>query len=363
MVEQNRSGAYTQIVYAPTGRKFALMNGQTLQKALVPLPGGGLAAYNSSGLLYYGHPDYLGSIRFASTPSRAMYFDLAHAPFGEVYANSGSTDPAFTGQRQDTVSGLYDFPAREYSNQGHWTSPDPAGLAAVDPAFPQSWNRYAYVRNNAMTLTDPAGLAPQCRNSCPRMRPGPSGCLSGCIFGGFSWYPDEYVEGGYDIFDAIEGAAGTYVSYDIYGRMSFGFSEELWSQTMNFIDNVRSNGISAPFAAPTDPMVSVPGVADLVSSTLPFSGFQVVIQDLGADTVVTGFIPELLSAQANIGSSFRPSFIEYAMAEQLGMDPSDAWKLVDRDDPGAYTAWQYYQEALRQLQSVALSYLPGILGH
>ena len=35
-----------------------------------------------------------------------MYFDLAHAPFGEVYANSGSTDAAFTGQRQDTVAGL-----------------------------------------------------------------------------------------------------------------------------------------------------------------------------------------------------------------------------------------------------------------
>ena len=40
MVEQNGSGVYTQIVYAPGGQKFALMNGQTLQKAFAPLPGG-----------------------------------------------------------------------------------------------------------------------------------------------------------------------------------------------------------------------------------------------------------------------------------------------------------------------------------
>ena len=59
---------------------------------------------------------------------------------------------------QDTVSGLYDFPAREYSIQGRWPSPDPAGLGAVDPTNPQSWNRYAYVVNNPLMLIDPTGL-------------------------------------------------------------------------------------------------------------------------------------------------------------------------------------------------------------
>jgi RHS repeat-associated protein len=55
---------------------------------------------------------------------------------------------------------LYDFPARPYSDQGRWASPDPAGLAAVNPAFPQSWNRYAYVMNNPLGLVDPLGLCP-----------------------------------------------------------------------------------------------------------------------------------------------------------------------------------------------------------
>ena len=70
MVEQNRSGVYKQIVYAPTGGKLALMNGQTLSKAFVPLPAGATAVYTSSGLAYYRHSDWLGSSRLATTPSR-----------------------------------------------------------------------------------------------------------------------------------------------------------------------------------------------------------------------------------------------------------------------------------------------------
>jgi len=156
MVEQNRSGSYTQLLYSPTGFKVSIMNGQSPQKTFVPLPGGAMAVYTTSSM-YYGHSDHLGSLRFASTPSRTMYFDTAYAPFGETYASCGSTDPAFTSQRQDTVSGLYDFPAREYSIQGRWPSPDPAGLAAVDPSNPQSWNRYAYVLNNPLRNVDPTG--------------------------------------------------------------------------------------------------------------------------------------------------------------------------------------------------------------
>src|SRR5208282_2492135 len=82
----------------------------------------------------------------------------AYGPFGEQYANSGTTDLSFTGMNQDTASNVYDFPAREYGIQGRWPSPDPAGLAAVDPSNPQSWNRYAYVGNSPLNSTDPLGL-------------------------------------------------------------------------------------------------------------------------------------------------------------------------------------------------------------
>jgi RHS repeat-associated protein len=161
MVEQDHSGTYTEIVYAPTGAKLALMSGtggSTLQKAFVPLPGKALAVYTSSGLNHYRHSDWLGSTRLTSSTTQTYLSSLAYDPFGGTYATSGTTDPSFTGQNPDTVSGDDDFLFREYSNVGRWVSPDPAGMSAVDPTNPQSWNRYAYVLNNPLANVDPLGL-------------------------------------------------------------------------------------------------------------------------------------------------------------------------------------------------------------
>ncbi len=166
MVEQQRGSSYTQILYGPTG-KLALMNGQAVTKAFIPLPAGATAVYLGSTLSYFRHPDWLGSSRFASTPGRTMYYSGAYAPFGEAYAEAGTADRSFTGQNQDTVpgstTGLYDFLFREYAQYGRWISPDPAGLGAVDPTNPQSWNRYAYVLNSPINLVDPLGLYYRCK--------------------------------------------------------------------------------------------------------------------------------------------------------------------------------------------------------
>jgi RHS repeat-associated protein len=159
MVEQNRSNVYSQIAYAPTGGKLAIMNGQALTKAFVPLSGGSVAVYNASGLAYYRHSDWLGSSRFASTPARALYFDGAYAPYGENYAQTGTTDLSFTGMNQDTVANLFDFPAREYNGiHGRWPSPDPAGISSVHLGDPQTLDRYAYARNSPLNITDPSGM-------------------------------------------------------------------------------------------------------------------------------------------------------------------------------------------------------------
>jgi RHS repeat-associated protein len=158
-VEQNRTGTYTQILYSPMGQKFGLMNGSAVKQYFVPLAGGVQAVYNSSGLQYYRHSDWLGSSRFAGTTSGTVYYDGAYAPFGENYAETGTTDRSFTGQTQDTVNGLYDFLFRQQSSaQGRWLVPDPAGLAAVDLTNPQTWNRYAYVTNDPCDQVDPLGL-------------------------------------------------------------------------------------------------------------------------------------------------------------------------------------------------------------
>ena len=185
MVEQARGTSYTQIVYGADGSKLALTNGQALNKAFIPLPGGAKAIYTSGPTLSrYWHPDWLGSVRLASTPSQTVLGETAYAPYGEAQ-EFGSGDISFTGQNQDTITSgysLYDFPMREHHpTAGRWVSPDPAGLGAVDPSNPQSWNRYAYALNNPTTLTDPLGLDscaawdPTCGGPCV---PGVDNCTS-----------------------------------------------------------------------------------------------------------------------------------------------------------------------------------------
>jgi RHS repeat-associated protein len=87
-----------------------------------------------------------------------MYSDGAYGPFGEAYAQTGTTDLSYTGMNQDTVSNLYDFPAREYGTQGRWPSPDPSGSSSASPTDPQTWNRYAYVTNSPLRYVDATGM-------------------------------------------------------------------------------------------------------------------------------------------------------------------------------------------------------------
>jgi RHS repeat-associated protein len=117
-------------------------------------------------LVQYNHSDWLGSARLLSSPARVATTAMAYAPFGEGYAG-GAPYVQFTGGGNDwtvydsenDTGSLVDFMFRRYSpTQGRWISPDPAGLSAVDPSNPQSWNRYAYVLNNPLRFIDPSGL-------------------------------------------------------------------------------------------------------------------------------------------------------------------------------------------------------------
>jgi hypothetical protein len=107
VVEQNRSGAHTQKIYSPTGFQMQIVNGQTSVYSFSPMPGGGATIWSApAGAEYYRHADWLGSSRFASTYTRTVFYDGAYAPFGEQYANSGTSDLSFTGMDSDTSSNL-----------------------------------------------------------------------------------------------------------------------------------------------------------------------------------------------------------------------------------------------------------------
>jgi RHS repeat-associated protein len=165
-VEKTWTFTPTQAVYDPLGRNLALMNGQSFQDGRVPLVGGTVARYftGTTGPVSYWHPDWLGTSRLESTPSRTVAVDAAFAPFGEQYVYTSAFDSIFTGSAyHDAATDLWDFPAREYHpTQGRWISPDPAGPAGVTLTDPQTWNAYAYVRNTPTSYVDPDGLVSYC---------------------------------------------------------------------------------------------------------------------------------------------------------------------------------------------------------
>ncbi len=138
------------------------MSGQSVQQYYLPLVAGVQAVYDSTGLKYYRHADWLGSSRLQIDASGNLLGGMAYAPYGETYDETGTPERSFTGQTQDMIkgtTGIYDFLLRQQaSNQGRWLVPDPAGLAAVDITNPQTWNRYAYVDNNPLSNIDPLGL-------------------------------------------------------------------------------------------------------------------------------------------------------------------------------------------------------------
>jgi RHS repeat-associated protein len=83
----------------------------------------------------------------------------------------------FTGKERDSESGLDMFGARYFgSSLGRFMSPDPLGGHNEDP---QTLNRYAYVRNNPLSLTDPTGL--DFNLQCTQTKDNASTCQGGVV--------------------------------------------------------------------------------------------------------------------------------------------------------------------------------------
>ena len=120
----------------------------------------------------YVATDTLGSIRAISDQNGDIVSRRDFMPFGEemyagtpnrTSAQSFSTDgddvrQKFTGYERDKETGLDFAEARYYkSEHARFTAVDPL-LASGQSANPQTFNRYTYVLNNPMILTDPTGL-------------------------------------------------------------------------------------------------------------------------------------------------------------------------------------------------------------
>jgi RHS repeat-associated protein len=147
-------GAGGELLWRYTG-------GDSLTRAFVPFQGRILAEYYSGGTLF-DHSDELGSISTANDQTGNSFQERLFKPYGELWTGAGynfSMHQTFAQLPDyDGETDQYNTLNRHYSPSGRWLSPDPGGLKVVHLDDPQTWNMYAYVRNNPTTLADPSGL-------------------------------------------------------------------------------------------------------------------------------------------------------------------------------------------------------------
>lgn len=148
----------------------ALAGGGVRQRSYLSVEGQVIGAILSDGTTrttQYWLKDHLGSIDVLADASGNVVERLDYEPFGKRRSN-GATDPAgtlasansnrgFTGQEELDEVGLIHMNGRVYDPSiGRFVSADPY---IPSPRNPQSYNRYAYVDNNPLSLTDPTGYA------------------------------------------------------------------------------------------------------------------------------------------------------------------------------------------------------------
>src|SRR6185437_1900642 len=116
-----------------------------------------IATVDASGNVTYLAADMLGTTRQTELNLTSASDATRFFPYGEEQ-NAVSAEYLWTGQMRD-ANGLDHFAMRTYAPAlGRWLTPDPSGLAVVDPNNPQTWNRYAYTLNSPASLADSLGL-------------------------------------------------------------------------------------------------------------------------------------------------------------------------------------------------------------
>ncbi len=125
-----------------------------------PDPGDGLRRY--SFVVHFHHRDHLGSLRVVTGEAGLEESATDWYPFGLEMVPDGQevlsvSRKKYTGHERDEETGLdYMFARYKAARFGFFLSPDP--VDDVDISVPISWNKYAYVRMNPLTLWDPFGL-------------------------------------------------------------------------------------------------------------------------------------------------------------------------------------------------------------
>ncbi|HWB80081.1 MAG TPA: RHS repeat-associated core domain-containing protein [Nannocystaceae bacterium] len=115
------------------------------------------------------HDDHLGSTHVISDSAGAALNRISYDAWGQARKSTdwtaGVLDTTasamgigFTGHRAQVDAGLIDMRGRMYDPKiAQFMSADPV---VADPRSGTSWNRYSYVENRPLVLTDPSGFSP-----------------------------------------------------------------------------------------------------------------------------------------------------------------------------------------------------------
>jgi RHS repeat-associated protein len=155
----------TEYVFSAGGQRVSEWNGATLAQIKGKYYWGTRpVAYYSGNATHFEHPDWMGTERMRTTynsalsPAYAVEGSFTSLPFGDGLSAYGTDTTHYATLDSDQESGTAHAQFRQYSSaQGRWLSPDPYG-GSYSFHNPQSFNRYSYVLDNPLTLTDPSGL-------------------------------------------------------------------------------------------------------------------------------------------------------------------------------------------------------------
>ena len=118
----------------------------------------GLISQRRNGVDSFYVSDALGSTRALTNSQGVVTDSYAYDAFGQLLSRTGTTVNSFlyTGEQKDEAAGLYNLRARYYDPAaGRFLTAD---RYQGNLQSPQSQNRYAYVQNNPVNMTDPRGL-------------------------------------------------------------------------------------------------------------------------------------------------------------------------------------------------------------
>ena len=209
----NSSGIVGRYIYDGDGKRVKKLSAAEITVFVYDAGGKMVAEYstatNPTPQTSYLTSDNLGTPRISTDQNGTVISRHDYQPFGEEAVTAQRVNRSdyqgdavrneFTGYQKDEETDL-DFAQARYFDSvfGRFSSPDPL-MASASATNPQSLNRYIYVGNNPLNITDPTGLSWYFNKNIGET-------------GSYKWYGDDETVGeGYVSVVGDSGQAGSYV--------------------------------------------------------------------------------------------------------------------------------------------------------